>query len=41
MTIILAVVGSLLAVALTILVVQHKCTKRKREALSKELLQAE
>jgi hypothetical protein len=40
-TIILVVVGSLLVVALTVFVIQHKCTKRRREILSKELLSAE
>ena len=41
MIIILAVVGSLLVVAVTVFVVQNKCTKRRREILSKELLSAE
>ena len=40
-TIILVVVGSLLVVALTVFVIQHKCTNRRREILSKELLSAE
>ena len=39
--IILAVVGSLLVVAVTVFVIQHKCTKRRREILSKELLSAD